>query len=74
MHANVCIISGAAAVKYAPIIVLAILALGIVAVTIYRPHGAVRGNTIGANAASAIASTCSSMAGYTFIVPTREVT
>ena len=28
--------------KYAPIVVLAILALGIFAVTVYRPHGPVR--------------------------------
>jgi hypothetical protein len=34
-------------VKYAPIIVLVILALGITAVTIYRPHGNSRVNSIG---------------------------
>jgi hypothetical protein len=35
--------------KYTPIIVLVILALGITAVTLYRPHRAVRLNAIGLN-------------------------
>jgi hypothetical protein len=44
-------------VKYAPIIVLVILALGITAVTIYRPHGSLRVNSIGTS--SVFASSCS---------------
>jgi hypothetical protein len=39
-------------VKYAPIIVLVILTLGIIAVTIYRPHGSPRVNSIGTSSAS----------------------
>jgi hypothetical protein len=39
--------SGALVVKYAPIIVLVILTLGIIAVTIYRPHGSPRVNLVG---------------------------
>jgi hypothetical protein len=49
---------GALVVKYAPIIVLVILALGIIAVTIYRPHGSSRVNSIGTS--SEFASSCSS--------------
>jgi hypothetical protein len=33
--------------QHAPIIVLALMALGLLAVKIYRPHGAVRVNAIG---------------------------
>ena len=33
--------------KYAPIIVLIVLALGVAAVTIYRPHGRPRVHSIG---------------------------
>jgi hypothetical protein len=33
--------------RHAPIIVLVILALGLAAVTLYRPHDAVRANAIG---------------------------
>jgi hypothetical protein len=33
--------------QYAPIIVLALIALGLTAVKLYRPHGAVRINVIG---------------------------
>lgn len=47
--------------RYAPIIVLIILALGIVAVTIYRPHGSPRVNGIGTS--SAFASGCALSAG-----------
>jgi len=50
---------GALLVKYAPIIVLVILALGITAVTIYRPRGSSRVN-IGTS--SEFASSCSSSA------------
>jgi hypothetical protein len=44
--------------NYAPIIVLVILALGITAVTLYRPHGAIRVNVIDPRAGvlSALAS------------------
>jgi hypothetical protein len=41
--------------QYAPIIVLALIALGLVAVKIYRPHGAVRTNAIGDRTVSALA-------------------
>jgi hypothetical protein len=51
---------GALVVKYAPIIVLVILALGITAVTIYRPRGSSRVNSIGTR--SEFASSCSSSA------------
>jgi hypothetical protein len=34
-------------VRYAPIIVLIILALGVAAVTVYRPHGRPRVHSIG---------------------------
>jgi hypothetical protein len=40
------------ALKHAPIIVLIILALGIAAVTIYRPHGRPRMHSIGAGCVS----------------------
>jgi hypothetical protein len=39
--------SGTLVVKYAPIIVLVILTLGIIAVTTYRPHGSPRVNLLG---------------------------
>ena len=42
--------------QYTPIIVLAALALGIMAVKVYRPHGAVRINAIDVAAPSAVAS------------------
>ena len=42
--------------QYTPIIVLAVLALGIMAVKVYRPHGAVRINAIDVVAPSAVAS------------------
>jgi hypothetical protein len=41
-------------VKYAPIIVLIVLALGVAAVTIYRPHGRPRVHSIGPGCASCI--------------------
>ena len=40
--------------KYAPIIVLIILALGVAAVTIYRPHGRPRVHSIGPGCVSCI--------------------
>jgi hypothetical protein len=45
---------GALAVKHAPIIVLIILALGVAAVTIYRPHGNPRVHSIGTGCASCV--------------------
>jgi hypothetical protein len=43
--------------QYTPIIVLAVLALGIMTVRVYRPHGAVRINAIGVVAPSSVSST-----------------
>jgi hypothetical protein len=59
--------------KYAPIIVLVILALGITAVTLYRPHRNVRVNAIDLNGAMVTASTCSSPARHSFAGPIREM-
>jgi hypothetical protein len=59
--------------KYTPIIVLVILALGITAVALYRPHGTVRVNAIDLDGAPVAASTGSLLARHSFAGSLREM-